>query len=161
MRGFRKICYEQFKKDVEDNPALYEFFSLPKRSTQNSAGYDFFSVVDFTLKPGEKRVIPTGVKVFMGTQEMFMICVRSSMGFRYNVRLANQVGIFESDYYENPSTDGHIYVCLQNEGDREYTIKKGDRFCQGIFIPFLISEEEEKIETVRVGGIGSTSKGED
>lgn len=159
MRGFRKINYEQFKKDVKDDLELYEQFELPRRSTKYSAGYDFFSVIDFTLQPGEKRTIPTGVKVFMGEQEMFMLCVRSSQGIKYNVRLANQVGIFESDYYENPKTDGHVYVCLQNQGDSEYTIKKGDRLCQGIFIPFLVSEEEEKIETVRSGGIGSTDEG--
>ena len=157
-RGFEKISFEQFKKDVSDDKKLYEEYGLPKRSTKNSAGYDFFSLFDFVLKPGEIKKIPTGVKVKMNTDEMMMLFVRSSMGFKYNVRMCNQVGIFESDYYNNETNEGHAWLKIQNEGDKDYFVKKGDAICQGIFTKFLTVDDEEEIKKIRKGGLGSTNK---
>lgn len=159
-RYFEKISFQQFKKDISDDEGLYEKFLLPKRITKYSAGYDFFSLFDFVIKPGEIKKIPTGVKVNMNTDEMMMLVVRSSMGFKYNVRLCNQVGIFESDYYNNPSNEGHAWVKLQNEGTEDFVVKKGDAFCQGIFTKFLTVTNEEEIINERTGGLGSTSREE-
>lgn len=44
MRCFEKISFDQFKKDVKDDLELYNNYILPKRSTKNSAGYDFFAM---------------------------------------------------------------------------------------------------------------------
>ena len=158
MRYFEKISFEQFKKDVNDDKKLYEEYKLPKRATKNSAGYDFYSLFDFTLKPGEIKKIPLGVKFNMNSDEMLMLVVRSSQGFKYNVRLVNQVGIFESDYYNNPSNEGHAWVKLQNHGEVDYIVKKGDAICQGIFTKFLTVDNEEEIKNERNGGLGSTSE---
>lgn len=159
-RYFEKISFEQFKKDVCDDRSLYDTFSLPKRSTKYSAGYDFFSVCDFILKPGEIKKIPTGVKINMNTDEMMMLVVRSSMGFKYNVRMCNQIGIFESDYYNNVTNEGHAWLKLQNEGMEDFIVKKGDAICQGIFTKFLTVDNEEEITNIRIGGFGSTNKEE-
>ncbi len=159
-RYFEKISFEQFKKDCSDDEELYNNFSLPKRSTKYSAGYDFFSLYDFILKPNESKKIPTGIKFNMNTDEMLMLVVRSSMGFKYNVRMCNQIGIFESDYYNNPNNEGHAWLKLQNEGDKDYIVKKGDAICQGIFIKFLTIDNEEEIKNERKGGLGSTNKEE-
>lgn len=159
-RGFEKISYGQFKKDVFDDLKLYEEFPLPKRSTKCSAGYDFFALYDFILKPGEIMKIPTGVKVKMKPNEMMMLLVRSSMGFKFNIRMCNQVGIFESDYYNNESNEGHAWLKIQNEGTKDYIVKKGDAICQGIFTNFLTIDDEEEIQSIRKGGIGSTNKEE-
>ena len=159
-RYFEKISFEQFKKDCSDDEELYNNFSLPKRSTKYSAGYDFFSLYDFILKPNESKKIPTGIKFNMNTDEMLMLVVRSSMGFKYNVRMCNQIGIFESDYYNNPNNEGHAWLKLQNEGDIDYIVKKGDAICQGIFIKFLTIDNEEEIKNERKGGLGSTNKEE-
>jgi dUTP pyrophosphatase len=156
-RKFEKISFEQFCKDINNDKNLYEEYNLPKRHTKYSAGYDFYAIQDFVLKPGEIRKVPTGVKVRMQQDEMLMIIVRSSIGFKYNFRLCNQVGIIESDYYDNPSNEGHIWVALQNHGDREFVVNKGERFVQGIFSKFLIVDDEEDILIERVGGIGSTN----
>ena len=159
-RYFEKISFEQFKKDCSDDIELYNSYSLPKRSTKYSAGYDFFSLYDFILKPGEIKKIPTGVKICMNEDEMLMLVVRSSMGFKYNVRMCNQIGIFESDYYNNINNEGHAWLKLQNEGDKDYIVKKGDAICQGIFTKFLTVDNEEKIINKRKGGLGSTNKEE-
>lgn len=156
-RKFEKISFKQFEKDVCSDEALYKSFSLPKRSTKESAGYDFFSIEDFVLAPGEIRKIPLGVKVDMNSYEMLMLVVRSSQGFKYNVRMCNQIGIFERDYYNNIDNEGHMWLKLQNHGNEDYIVKIGDRICQGIFTSFLTVDNEEEIKEVRTGGIGSTN----
>ena len=157
MRYFEKISFEQFKKDVCDDKKLYEEYNLPKRHTKYSAGYDFESLTSFTLKPGEIKKLPLGIKVNMETDEMLMIVVRSSLGFKYNVRMCNQVGIIESDYYNNQDNEGHMFVKIQNEGEEELIVNKGDRICQGIFTKFLTVDNEEEIKSERIGGIGSSN----
>ena len=115
MRKFEKISFDQFKKDIEDNIDLYEKYKLPSRATKLSAGYDFYSLYDFTLKPNEIIKIPTGIKASMNNDEVLMLFVRSSQGFKYNVRLCNQVGILDGDYYNNESNEGHIWIKIQNQ----------------------------------------------
>lgn len=44
MRHFEKISYNQYKKDVEENPDNYKEYKLPQRATANSVGYDFYSL---------------------------------------------------------------------------------------------------------------------
>lgn len=156
-RGFEKISFDQFRKDVDDNKMLYHEYNLPRRSTKYSAGYDFFAIEEFVLRPGERKKIPTGVKVSMNQSEMLMIVVRSSMGFKYNVRMCNQVGIIESDYYNNIDNEGHIWIALENRGEKEYKVMKDAKYAQGIFTTFLTTDEEEEITNERVGGIGSTN----
>lgn len=158
MRKFEKISKSEFLKDVPD--ANYDDIILPKRSTLNSAGYDFYSVISFTLNSGERRVIPTGIKASMNNNEFLGIYIRSSLGFKWNIRMCNQVGIIDADYYNNSENEGHIFVCLMNEGDKVLEIKKGDRIVQGIFMPFLITDDD-KTTDIRLGGIGSTNKGDD
>lgn len=80
--------------------------------------------------------IPTGYKATFESDEMLMIVVRSSIGFKYNVRLTNQVGIIESDYYNNRDNEGHMWVCLQNHGDKEYIINKGMLMPKGYSLNF-------------------------
>ncbi len=158
MRRFEKIDKNIFVSDVPDGN--YEDITLPKRSTSCSAGYDFYSIVSFTLHPGERKGIPTGVKVMMNDNEFLGIFIRSSLGFKYNVRMCNQVGIIDADYYGNPKNDGHIFVCLQNEGEDVIEINKGDRFVQGIFIPYLVTDDDNST-IVRDGWSFVNNKGDD
>ena len=90
MRYFEKISFNQFKNDIKDDIELYNELKIPKRSTKKSAGYDFYSLIDVVLKPNESIKIPTGIKSCMNDDEVLMIYVRSSMGFKYNIRMCNQ-----------------------------------------------------------------------
>jgi len=157
-RYFEKISFEQFKKDINDDINLYNEYSLPVRKTKYSAGYDFIAMEDIEILPGEIKKIATGYKANMLEDEMLMLFVRSSMGFKYNIRLCNQVGIIDKDYYNNPDNEGHMFVKLQNEGDKVFNVKKGEAYAQGVFTKFLTSGEE--VNNTRSGGIGSTNKKE-
>ena len=157
-RFFEKISFEQFSKDISNDKSLYESYNLPKRSTKSSAGYDFEAISDFTFAPGEIKKIPLGIKACMNEGEVLFLIVRSSQGFKYNVRMCNQVGVIDKDYYNNSENEGHMFIKLENHGDKDYVVKKGDKIIQGIFINFLTVDNEEKIESVRTSGIGSTDK---
>ena len=143
MRKFEKISFEQFKKDVCDDKILYETYKLPKRETKCAAGYDFYALYDYTLKPGEIKKIPTGIKVCMEDDDVLLLIDRSSMGFKYNVRMCNQVGVIDADYYNNNDNEGHMWIRIQNEGDKDYIVKKGDGMIQGMFVKYLKVDEEE------------------
>jgi dUTP pyrophosphatase len=162
-RGFEKISFNQFKKDFynyKNIKHMYEKLSLPKRSTINSAGYDFYSPYDFTLKPNETLKLPTGIKAYMKEDEYLTVVVRSSLGFKYNVRLCNQVGIVDADYYNNEQNEGHIWLAFKNEGNDYWIVKQGDRIGQGIFQKLLLADNDEKPDNIRVGGMGSTERSE-
>jgi len=155
VRKFEKISFKQFAKDLSEGD--YNSILLPVRKTKRSAGYDFISFLDITIKPGEVAKIPTGIKISLEDDEFLGIFVRSSMGFKYNVRMCNQVGIIDSDYYNNIDNEGHIWIKLQNHGDKDYIIKKGDAFAQGIIMKYLVCDDDNSLGD-RIGGIGSTDR---
>ena len=157
MRKFEKISFSQFSRDICDDKCLYDEYNLPKRATLKSAGYDFYAINDFVIRPGEVLKVPTGVKVIMNDDEAFMLYVRSSMGFKYNVRMTNQVGIVDADYYNNSDNEGHMWIKLQNHGDKDFVVNKGCAFAQGIFTKYLVTDDDDA-SGVRVSGIGSTNK---
>ena len=72
--------------------------------------------------------------------------------------MANTVGIVDSDYFE-ADNEGHIFVKLVNDSSiaKDITFKAGDAFCQGIFLPFGITLDDDATEQ-RHGGFGSTGR---
>ncbi len=128
---------------------------LPRRATSGSAGYDFFCPMDVALAPGEAMTVPTGVRCEMEPGWVLMLFPRSGLGFKHQVRLANTVGVIDSDYF-HAANEGHIMVRIVN-GTRELRIAKGERFCQGVFLPHGLAEEDEVLAG-REGGFGSTGK---
>lgn len=141
-RYFEKISFEQFKKDVCDDKELYDNYPLPRRETKYAAGYDFYALYDYTLKPGEIKKIPTGIKVKMENTDVLLLLDRSSMGFKWNVRFCNQVGVIDTDYYNNNDNEGHMWIKIQNEGTEDYVVKKGDGMCQGLFVQYLVTDDD-------------------
>lgn len=174
---FEKVSYEQFKKDWLDTFAnkfneiddetieviirqIYNDIKLPKRATSGSAGYDFFCPSNITVAMNGTAKIPTGIRCKMDSGWVLKGYPRSGHGFKFGVHLANTVGIIDEDYYGSDN-EGHIFIKLVNDSvlstAKPMEIKKGDAFCQGIFVPFGITVDDEATE-VRNGGFGSTSR---
>lgn len=156
---FEKISQKQFDLDLQNLLNLsgdyYKNIKIPTRATKGSAGYDFTSPVTVTMKPGEMVKIPTGIRAYIEEGYVLHLYPRSSLGFKYQIMLANTVGIIDADYY-NAKNEGHIMVALMNMGNQTVTINEGDRFVQGIFLKFYTAEEDEVL-TERTGGIGSSN----
>lgn len=137
----------------------YEDIILPKRSTKSSAGYDIHTPMPIYLNPGESIVIPTYLRCKIEDDWALFLFPKSGLGFKYNVTLANTVGIVDADYYNTQngesSNEGHIMVKLKNLGDERMEIAAGAKFCQGVFLQYGITEDDEA-DGVRNGGFGST-----
>lgn len=149
MRDFEKISFDQFSKDVKNDEKLYNEIKIPQRDSDSTAGYDICLLEDITIKPGEILKLPTGLKSFFEKDEVLLLVVRSSMGFKYNIRLCNQVGVIDADYYNNKDNEGHIWIRIQNEGDKTVELYKGDAVVQGIFIKYLTTSSDETLELER------------
>ncbi len=134
----------------------YENILLPKRGSKASAGYDFYLLKDIVIKSNDEIKVKTGIKAYMLEDEVLEIHMRSSLGIK-GIRIKNTVGIIDSDYYNNPKNEGEIIAFLQNTSNEDLTLKKGERFIQGIFKKYLVVDNEEDLEK-RVGGFGSTNK---
>ncbi|AXY26663.1 dUTP diphosphatase [Suicoccus acidiformans] len=104
----------------------------------------------------QPTLVPTGLKAYMQEDEYLQIVNRSSNPLKRRLMLPNGFGVIDADYYNNPSNEGHIYVQLINFGLSDYTIRKGDRIAQGIFVPFLLIDGDEGGQAVRSGGFGSS-----
>ena len=160
---FEKVTLTQYAKAFNSDIDLtqeYNDIKLPCRGTKYSAGYDFFSPFAFDLEPNETIIIPTGVRWVCNENEMnrvLQIFPRSGLGFKYQLCLANTVGIIDSDFAHSDN-GGHIMVKLVNRGDKTIHIEKGKGFVQGIITEFLTVEDEKEITEQRNGGFGSTDK---
>lgn len=173
MKGiaeFKKVSFEEFLKSYQDVSAtrggmpkdeeyiedFYANIKLPERSTKGSAGYDFCTPFRFILRPNDSIIIPTGIRCKMEEGWVLQIYPRSSLGFKYSLRLNNTVGIIDSDYYYSDN-EGHIKVKLTNESVECKTVdlSEGMKFCQGIFLPFGVTKDDD-VSAVRNGGFGST-----
>jgi dUTP pyrophosphatase len=145
-RGF-EIVSEFIDKEI----------NIPQRNTKSSAGYDLEAAEDVLIFSGETVLIPTGLKAYMQSDEVLQVYVRSSIGVKKGLRLANQVGIIDSDYYNNYGNEGLIFIPLYNSTLNPVSIKKGERIAQGIFINYLLADNDNA-EGERIGGFGSTGK---
>ena len=150
IRGF-EVVSDSFRKhkDVE--------IKLPIRATKISAGYDFSSPISITIQPKSKEIIWTDVKSYMQEGEVLILDVRSSIGIKKGLMLANTIGIVDQDYFSNINNDGNIGICLYNMTDEPVYIEQFERIAQGIFIPFLVSDNGNTDEE-RIGGIGSSGQ---
>ncbi len=155
---FERVSAAQYLRDAEGREGLLpsESIPLPRRATAGSAGYDFVCTCALSLAPGESAVIPTGIRVRMEQGWVLLLLPRSSLGFKHNVRLSNTAGVIDGDYY-GAANEGHILVKLFNGGDHAVSIQPGERFCQGIFLPFGLAREDGA-DQVRSGGLGSTGR---
>ena len=149
MRDFEKISFNQFMKDIKNDEELYNSIKIPQRDSDSTAGYDIYLLNDIKLEPNEILKIPTGLKCFFEKDEVLLLVVRSSMGFKYNIRLCNQVGVIDADYYNNKDNEGHIWLKIQNEGNTCVKISKGEAIAQGIFFKYLTTRSDETLKIER------------
>lgn len=129
---------------------------IPTRSTSQSAGYDFSLIEDVVINPGEVVLVSTGIKSYMNKDEVLKIYIRSSLALKKKICLANNVGIIDSDYYNNENNEGHIMIPLHNFGTDVINLEKGDKVAQSIFEKYLVIDSDDST-TTRTGGFGSTT----
>ena len=164
---FEKVSARRFVEDwittvpqqtVEQALFTYEHIKRPHRATAGSAGYDFFAPVGFELPAGGSIKIPTGVRALIEEGWVLTLYPRSGLGFKYRFQLDNSVGVIDSDYARSDN-EGHIFLRMTNDSreGKGLRVSAGTAFAQGIFLPFGITLDDD-VQTVRNGGLGSTTK---
>ena len=111
--------------------------NLPIRKTKYSAGYDIEAAEDTVIPSFRKGMKPTlvktGIKAYMGEDEVLILANRSSNPGKKGLILANSIGVIDRDYYGNPDNDGHIMFAFYNIKEEDVEIKKGERIRTGCF----------------------------
>lgn len=129
---------------------------LPYRATKDSAGADLFACLDepVTVKPMERKLIPTGIAASIPVNMGGFVFPRSGNAVKKGMSLANAVGVIDSDYR------GEISVPVINLSDSPFTIEDGDRIAQLVIIPVELcefkQEDELNVTDRNIGGFGST-----
>lgn len=129
---------------------LHERAVIPTYATDGSGAFDLTA----TTKQGQ--VYGTGLSVEVPKGHVLFVYSRSGMGFKEGIRLANCVGVIDSDYR------GEIMVKLQSDHIVSTYPSPGDRIAQGIIlkVPHIEFEEVEELSETQRGanGFGSSGK---
>ena len=102
-------------------------YSMPRRATQMAVGYDLFATKDEVIRPLDRKLIGTGIKLKMPEGMEGQIRSRSGLASKYGVFVLNSPGTIDPDYR------GEIKVLLANLGHLPFDISEGDRIAQLIF----------------------------
>lgn len=152
----RRFDYvERIKKEgwqLDEN-----IFDLPKRSTRNSAGYDFIVPEDTICKSKEITLVKTGVKAYFPDDETLLLFNRSSNPKKKGLIILNGVGVVDSDYADNEDNEGEIAGLFYNMRDEDVVLKAGEKMMQGVFVKYSIVDNDTA-QGERTGGFGSTGK---
>lgn len=154
------ILQETYKDELSKFETVtgFEDAKIPERKTQHSAGYDIACYEDTTIQPDCVVLVKTGLKCSMPNMTHGQLHLRSSIGIKYPVCLANGVGIIDEDYYNNESNEGHIQVPIFNYGKEPITFEKGTTIAQLVIIPYAILNKDNVHNVERKGGFGSTNE---
>ena len=131
---------------------------LPEYKTSGAAGMDLCAAIEepVTLKPLERTLIPTGLKIELEHGYEAQIRPRSGMSIKHGITLINCVGTIDEDYR------GEVCVAVVNLSNDTYTIEPGERIAQMVIAKYEQAQIEvvaELTDTVRgEGGFGSTGK---
>ena len=128
---------------------------LPIYATTGSACFDISTTSDSVdITPGASAVLKTDLAFEIPVGHVMMVYSRSGHGFKNGIRLSNCTGVIDSDYR------GELMVKLHNDGNRVFSIARGDRIAQAMIVPVqqvVFETTSDLSETERgSGGFGST-----
>lgn len=130
--------------------------ALPEYQTSGAAGMDIRAFVpsDIKIKPGEVKLVPTGLYLEIPKGYEIQVRARSGLALKNSIGVANGIGTIDSDYR------GELCIILVNFGQNEFVVKNGDRIAQMVLnkyepIEFVVDEELSSTERGE-GGFGSS-----
>jgi len=128
-----------------------EGMPLPEYHTEHAAGMDLMAAVDndLVLPPGRRALVPTGISIELPDGFEAQVRPRSGLALKYGISLVNSPGTIDADYR------GEIGVILVNLGDKDFTVRRGDRIAQMVVARVVHAEpvEAERLsDTGRSGG---------
>ncbi len=121
----------------------------PKYAHPGDAGLDLYSSIDCKLKPLERKLIPTGIKISIPQGYAGFIQPRSGLAAKNGISIVNTPGLIDSGYR------GEVCAILINLDPKNvFKVKKGDKICQ------LVIQKVEKFNLEITEDLDETSRGE-
>ncbi|MGE5552757.1 MAG: dUTP diphosphatase [Betaproteobacteria bacterium] len=122
---------------------------LPAYLSPGAAGCDLVAAVaePVTLAPGERRLIPTGLRLALPPGYEGQVRPRSGLAWRHGVTCLNSPGTIDADYR------GEVGVILVNLGQEPFTVRRGERIAQ------LVVARVEQVEWEEVEELDATERG--
>jgi dUTP pyrophosphatase len=134
----------------------------PARTRELDAGIDLRASEAFTLEPGERKLISTGLHIALPEMTAGLIMPRSGLAAKHGITIVNSPGLVD------PSYRGEIKVILLNtDTEQTFVGEKGERIAQLVLMPFLVPVIElvDDIDDLRPsederghGGFGSSGR---
>ncbi len=123
--------------------------ALPAYATPQSAGMDLRANIEeaITLKPLERRLIPTGLFIELPVGYEAQIRPRSGLALKKGITVLNTPGTIDADYR------GEIGVILINLSNEDFVIEDGERICQ------MVIAQHAQAEWIEVEVLGETERG--
>jgi dUTP pyrophosphatase len=130
---------------------------LPSYAKAGDAGADLATRIDFTIQPGERMLVPTGISIALPNGYVALVHPRSGLAIKHGISMVNTPGTVDAGYR------GELQVILINHDlTQPVSFKKGDRIAQ------LVIQKVERAQFVEVenlpgsersaDGFGSTGK---
>jgi dUTP pyrophosphatase len=130
--------------------------ALPAYQTSGAAGFDLASSVEMVVQPGEVTLVPTGLVIEVPDGHVLGVFARSSTPLKRGLMVANGVGVVDPDYC-GPADE--IKIEVFNFTAAPVAITRGDRLAQGLFIPVVRAQWDERVPVAPSrGGFGGTGR---
>lgn len=121
---------------------------IPYYAHKGDAGLDLFSIEEVTIKPMERKLIRTGIKIQLPENTEAQVRPRSGLALKYGITVLNTPGTVDEGYR------GEIKIILVNLSDESFQVKQGMKIAQMVIKPTVTPEVEE------VSKLSETSRGE-
>lgn len=123
---------------------------LPEYATSQSAGLDLRANLEesFTLKPFERKLVPTGLHIALPDGYEAQVRPRSGLAYKKGVTVLNAPGTIDADYR------GDIGVILINMSNEDFVVEDGERIAQ------LVIAKYDQAEWIPVSELSETNRGE-
>ena len=127
---------------------LDESVPLPSYAKPGDAGADLATRIDFTIEPGQRILVPTGISLALPNGYVALVHPRSGLAIKHGVSIANTPGTVDAAYR------GELQVILINHDQKEsISFKKGDRIAQ------LVIQQVERAEFIEVDSLPGSDRG--
>lgn len=126
---------------------LDEGVPLPEYAKGGDAGADLATRINFTLAPGERKLVPTGLAIALQDGYVALVHPRSGLAIKNGITILNTPGTVDAGYR------GELQVILINHGQDEISFKRGDRIAQ------LIIQKVERADFIEVSELPGSGRG--
>jgi dUTP pyrophosphatase len=123
---------------------------IPRYAKEADAGADLTSAIDFTLAPGQRQLVPTGIAIALPHGFVALVHPRSGLAIKNGVTLVNAPGTIDAGYRGEISC-----IVINLDPKDEVSFKKGDRIAQ------LVIQKVERAEFIEVNELPVSERGSD